>query len=309
MTLVSNEPQWWPLLYDYRIYSYFVVASSTVVVYDWVLTFGQEFELVLRQRWSRMTVLYISVRYVGMLAFGISILLGLPSVSVTDVGCTILGLAQWWIVFVVNVMLGYILIIRLHVMYQQSRRISNFLSGISLAVTITCGVILAIASNKASGEELILSGAHLCVLSEKSDHPLPETWILTVVWEVLVLCLAVWIAIRHFSGLQRRSAGRDCFIVLIKTHVFYFAAHAAVSCLATVGLLSSQMSGSSSTGTEIYSGILEISLLVQMFVLGPRLLLSVREYHAKLVADSETGTNITTIVFQEGIPVSSSDGV
>ncbi|KAG2357949.1 hypothetical protein BDR07DRAFT_316411 [Suillus spraguei] len=61
MTLVSNEPQWWPLLDDYRIYSYFVVASSTVVVYDWALTFGQEFELVLRQRWSRMTVLYISV--------------------------------------------------------------------------------------------------------------------------------------------------------------------------------------------------------------------------------------------------------
>ncbi|KAG2357948.1 hypothetical protein BDR07DRAFT_1418911 [Suillus spraguei] len=244
-----------------------------------------------------------------MLAFGISILLGLPSVSVTDVGCTILGLAQWWIVYVVNVMLGYILIIRLHAMYQRSRKISNFLSGISMAVTIICAVILAVASSKASGEELILSGAHLCVLSGKSDDPLSETWILTVVWEVLVLCLAVWIAIRHFSGLQRRSAGRDCFIVLIKTHVFYFAAHAAVSCLSTVGLLSSQISGSSSTGTEIYSGILEISLLIQMFVLGPRLLLSVREYHAKLVADSETGTNITTIAFQEGIPVSTSDSV
>ncbi|KAG2351272.1 hypothetical protein BDR07DRAFT_1445676 [Suillus spraguei] len=256
-----------------------------------------------------------------MLAFGISILcyvssqsniviyssdwrhvVGLPSVSVTDVvrilhyfyhaiptHCTILGLAQWWIVYVVNVMLGYILIIRLHAMYQRSRKISNFLSGISMAVTIICAVILAVASSKASGEELILSGAHLCVLSGKSDDPLSETWILTVVWEVLVLCLAVWIAIRHFSGLQRRSAGRDCFIV-----------HAAVSCLST---------GSSSTGTEIYSGILEISLLMQMFVLGPRLLLSVREYHAKLVADSETGTNITTIAFQEGIPVSTSDSV
>lgn len=79
--------------------------------------------------------------------------------------------------------------------------------------------------------------------------------------------------------------------------------------MSTVGLLSSQISGSSSTGTEIYSGILEISLLMQMFVLGPRLLLSVREYHAKLVADSETGTNITTIAFQEGIPVSTSDSV
>lgn len=84
MTVVSNDPKWWPLLDVCRIYSYFVVASSTAVVYDWVLTFEQEFELVLRQRWSRMTILYISVRYVGILSFGISILLGLPSVSVTD---------------------------------------------------------------------------------------------------------------------------------------------------------------------------------------------------------------------------------
>lgn len=62
--------------------------------------------------------------------------------------------------------------------------------------------------------------------------------------------------------------------------------------------------------TEIYSGILEIFLFVQMFVLGPRLLLSVREYHANLIAGSEIGTNLTTIVFQEDIvPVSTGDGM
>ncbi|KAG1806445.1 uncharacterized protein HD556DRAFT_1468653 [Suillus plorans] len=275
MTLVSNDPNWWPLLYFYRFYSYFIAASSTVVIYDWVLTFGQEFELVLRQRWSR----------------------------------TILGLTQWWMIFIVNVMLGHILITRLRAMYKRSRKISIFLVGISLACIIVSGVILAISSSNVSAEELVLSGTYQCILSGNSGYPLSEPWILGIVWEFLVLCLAVWIAIKHFRELQRPSPGRDSFAMLIKTHVFYFAAHAAVSCLAIGSLLSPQISGSSSIGTEVYSGIVEISMLAQMFVMGPRLLLSVREYNANLVADSETGTNLTSIIFQEGILVSTDDGV
>jgi len=252
----------------------------------------------------------VLIRY--HLTISISILLGLPSVSVTDTGCTILGLTQWWMIFIVNVMLGYILITRLRAMYKRSRKISIFLVGISWACIIVSGVILAISSSNVSGEELILSGTYQCVLSGNSGSPLSETWItwiLGIVWEFLVLCLAVWIAIKHFRGLQRPSPGRDCYVVLIKTHVFYFAAHAAVSCLVIGSLLSPQISGSSSIGTELYSGIVEISLLAQMFIMGPRLLLSVREYNANLVADSETGTNLTTIIFQEGIPVSTDDGV
>ncbi|KAG1737884.1 uncharacterized protein EDB91DRAFT_1082972 [Suillus paluster] len=42
MTLVSNNPGWWPLINVYRVSSYFVVASATAVVYDWALSFGQE---------------------------------------------------------------------------------------------------------------------------------------------------------------------------------------------------------------------------------------------------------------------------
>jgi hypothetical protein len=37
-----------------------------------------------------------------------------------------------------------------------------------------------------------------------------------------------------------------------------------------------------------------------MFVLGPRLILSVREFHAKLVARSDEGTRMTTLYFQAG---------
>lgn len=41
-----------------------------------------------------------------------------------------------------------------------------------------------------------------------------------------------------------------------------------------------------------------------MFLLGPRLILSVREHSAKLVENSDVGTGMTTLAFQAGIPVS-----
>jgi hypothetical protein len=52
------------------------------------------------------------------------------------------------------------------------------------------------------------------------------SWIFGATWEILALCLAVWIAVGHFRELQRASTGwavGDCFTVLIRTHVFYFA--------------------------------------------------------------------------------------
>jgi hypothetical protein len=52
------------------------------------------------------------------------------------------------------------------------------------------------------------------------------TWILSTVWEVLALCLAIWIVVKHFREMQRSSTEwtvGDCFTVLMRTHVIYFA--------------------------------------------------------------------------------------
>jgi hypothetical protein len=46
-----------------------------------------------------------------------------------------------------------------------------------------------------------------------------------------------------------------------------------------------------------------------MFVLGPRLILSVREYHAKFVADSDAEASMNSIVFQERLHVLTSSTV
>ena len=59
----------------------------------------------------------------------------------------------------------------------------------------------------------------------------------------------------------------------------------------------------------ILYGILIVFTVVQMFVLGPRLILSVREYHAKLVVGSDADTSMSSIAFQEHVHISTSGTV
>ncbi|KAG2109682.1 uncharacterized protein F5147DRAFT_772967 [Suillus discolor] len=283
MTVVSNDPSWWPFISSYLFLSYWMVAAGLVVVYDWVLTLGEEIELIWTQRWSLMTVLYLVIRYVGISYF------------------------------VVNALV--IMIARLHAMYQGSGKMLILLVIVFLAVNIACGVIAIIGLKYHSvSEKLILSGIHMCGGGYDRDTRLlmSMVWMLNTVWEVFTLCLSVWIAAKHFHDLRRLgpltgSIIGDCFRVLMESHVLYFASFAGVSCLQLV-ILSPELENSNSIGVEIL-GAMDILLSVQMFVLGPRLILSVRQYHAKLVAESDTETSMNSIVFQERIHVLTSSTV
>ncbi|KIK41560.1 hypothetical protein CY34DRAFT_805932 [Suillus luteus UH-Slu-Lm8-n1] len=213
-------------------------------------------------------------------------------------------------------MLGVIMIARLHAMYQGSRTMLIFLVIVFLAVNITCVVLAAIALKYIeSAEELILSGIQMCGFYFEGDvqRLIAMVWILNTVWEVLALCLSVWIAVKHFRDLRRLgpSTGStigDYFRVLIQSHVLYFASFAAVSCFQLIGLTPAFLS-SDSTVTVMFGGTRTVLLAVQVFVLGPRLILSVREYHAKLVAGSDADISMNSIVFQEHVHISTSGTV
>ncbi|KAG2341288.1 hypothetical protein BDR05DRAFT_965833 [Suillus weaverae] len=322
MTVVLNDPSLWPVINSNIVYSYWTVATGAVVVYDWVLTLGQEntMNLAQRQRWSLMTVLYLVIRYIG-LPYSVYVSRPtnwrsfMPFVSLPDAVSNITSYAINGTNVVVAAMLEVIMIARLHAMYQGSRNMLIFLVIIFLAVNIACGVIAAIGIKGIVAEEVILSGTYMCNYGFDADSQLLASmvWMLNTVWEVIALCLSVWVAVKHFRDLRRLgpSTGStigDCFRVLIKSHVLYFASVVCVSCF-ELGYLSPQLSSSVSMGTLTLNGAFQIFLGVQMFVLGPRLILSVREYHAKLVAGSDAETSTNSIVFQEHVHVSTSSTV
>jgi len=207
---------------------------------------------------------------------------------------------------IVNSMLCVIMIARLYVMYQKSRKMLIFLIVTFLALAIALGVLDAMYSSSLSGEEYILSGFYLCAILEYEPILSSVTWTLGTAWEVLALCLATWIAVKHFRELQRRPTGSaigDCLTVLIKSHMFYFAGFAVVTSFNLTYALSPTISNS-----LIFGGFVEIASTFQMFVLGPRLILSVREYHAELVVNADAGISMTAFAFQAGIPISTASG-
>lgn len=194
---------------------------------------------------------------------------------------------------------------RLYAMYLRSRKILVFLMTIFSTLTITCGLLAVLAIRKFSWDDLILSSTHQCVFEVRRKTQLElllaGVWILRIVWEVIALCLAVWIAVKHLREMRWSSTGwstGDCFMVLMKSHVLYLAAFAAVSCF-SLGCLSPNVIDSSSVGAQIYYGILQIATFVQLFVLGPRLILSVRKHNAKQIAEAESGSCMTSMAFQD----------
>ncbi|KAG2086536.1 uncharacterized protein F5147DRAFT_76854 [Suillus discolor] len=287
MTTVSNNSSWWPIINSNIFYSYWIVAAGVVMIYDWVLTLGREIELI----W---------IRYFGIIYFVANILTFAPFVSLTDIVSNITYCIQNGMGVVLYAMLGIIMITRLHVMYQGSRKMLILLVIIFLTVTITCGVVITIALEHIVGEELILSGTYMCEYESEGDDVqllFLTYWILYTVWEVLALCLSVWIAVKYFRDLRRLgpstgSTAGDCFRVLIKAHMLYFASFVGVSLFQLTSI-------SQSLVKSVLNGAVQISSVVQVFVLGPRLILSIREHHAKLVASFDTENSINSIAFQE----------
>jgi hypothetical protein len=107
------------------------------------------------------------------------------------------------------------------------------------------------------------------------------------------------------------SSARSSFAAVASIRISYLSPNLPVRSPITdsyVSDCSSIMQSGNSTGTYLYYGVSIISALLQMFVLGPRLVLSVREHSTKLVADSDEATNMTTITF-ERTPVSTCDSV
>ncbi|KAG1778971.1 hypothetical protein EV702DRAFT_1215732 [Suillus placidus] len=311
MTVVSNDPSWWPLISSNIFYSYWMVAAGVVVIYDWALTLGQEIELI----W---------IRYIGIPIFIPSLIISINILRMTlicivfnssdraahNAGCNIMNYTIHGTNVVVTAMLSVIMSARLHAMYQRSRMMLIFLVIIILAVNIACGVIAAMGLELSVMEELILSGTYMCNFALERDTQLLDlmVWMLNTVWEVLALFLSVWIAVKHFCDLRRLgpltgSTIGDCFRVLIKSHVLYFAS------LSFLVSLSPSFLNSNSMEAQILTAALKIFLSVQLFMLGPHLILSIREYHAKLVANSDAETSMKSIVFQERVHVPTSSTV
>lgn len=216
-----------------------------------------------------------------------------------------------WMTWILIAILSVIMIARLYAMYQRSRKVLVLVVVVFIAINVTNTVILAINMKYISAEQTILSGAYQCVV-DNPKHLAAIPWILASMWEVYTLCLAIRIALKHFFELRQQSAGgiiRDCFTVLLKTHMSYCVSFVVIFCF-NLGYFSPMMSHDPySPASLMYFGFIQAFFIVRSAVLGPRLILGVREHHAKLMIDSDAGTGMISIAFQDRVHVSTCHSV
>ncbi|KAG2141176.1 uncharacterized protein EDB93DRAFT_641233 [Suillus bovinus] len=222
--------------------------------------------------------------------------------------------AATWIIFVANAILAVIMIARLYAMYQGSRKVLMILIAIFLTVYIAVGLVSGISEGHSSIKELILSGTHQYILQEEERSLVLMILVVCILTmcEVIALCFALWIAVKRCRELRRYSAGGfvEGFLgALMKSHIIHFASFVVMSCF-QLGLLSHRITGDPYfLEYRVYSGLSQTFSLLQLFVLGPRLIIDVREYHAKLIADSDAPIGMTSIAFRERVHVSTSSTV
>jgi hypothetical protein len=70
-------------------------------------------------------------------------------------------------------------------------------------------------------------GTYQCTVKLEGNDVLLCTmyFVLVIIWEIIAMCLAGWVTVKHTREMRRHSAGgtiRGCFIVLMKSHCIYF---------------------------------------------------------------------------------------
>ncbi|KAG1728552.1 hypothetical protein EDB19DRAFT_1832709 [Suillus lakei] len=172
--------------------------------------------------------------------------------------------------------------------WVRSKKMLVFLVIVFLAVTIACGVASMIESSNVSPKELVLSGTYQCIDEGSNRFLMAGPWVFHTVWEVLALSLASWIAFKHFREMKQWTIEERLITTLIQTHVYCWCLLVPRTSLSKYICTPTSISA----GADIYVRATEIDLLMQLFVLGLRLALSVREYNAKLPVNSDAGTGL-----------------
>ncbi|OAX41048.1 hypothetical protein K503DRAFT_780973 [Rhizopogon vinicolor AM-OR11-026] len=259
MTIISNGPNLSPIISYFRRESYF--GGTILTLIEGVID-GVPISPALTFG-LEFELVWMNPSHI------LSKALVLQGSSPTTFSCIILYFVEDWIGIVVNAMLYgellscVIIIARLYAMYQRSRKILILFTLTFLAIRIASGVIAVITNIEYTS--------------------------------------GVWIVVKHFHEVQRPSTGwsvGDCFTVLVKTHVFYFASSTPV-------LLFLPFSSATSLQSSLYANLLlefrgrgdflQLARAVQMSILGPRLIFAVREYHANLIAKSDGGAGMISV--------------
>ncbi|KIM38010.1 hypothetical protein M413DRAFT_448053 [Hebeloma cylindrosporum] len=208
-------------LKDIQVTRYAQLTSSCIIVFDHLLTFDEEVDLIWKSAWSLGKVLFLLNRYYP-LAASIFNNYALFSPTLTDAICLRFFHWQGWTGLISCMLAEGILQIRLYALYSLDKRVlALMLTSFVLCSTLSAFVMGSVLTS-ITASAYPVPGGKFCVPKGVSTH-FYAFWIPMLSFETLLCTLAVIRAIQMYQ--PSRSvfhSGRQLVSVLVRDSLMYF---------------------------------------------------------------------------------------
>ncbi|KAF9551430.1 hypothetical protein CPC08DRAFT_823181 [Agrocybe pediades] len=254
-------------LHELQVIRYTRLVAVAAVIYDHIITFGVEVDLVWRGKWSLVKALFFMIRYY-ILAATIVTCYGIFTPVLTDRVST--RIFQWEIVTtsLSAILIQAVLQIRIYALYYKNKKILIFML-VAYGIT-TAFSAWVLSFDLSAGESLAMQipGGATCTLP-----PLPSRafafWIPINVYDAILCALAVYRGFVTFR-LERSSGtlGSTLLNVMLRDSVFVFGLLTLAYMAGLVEWIKAPIA---------YAQIPAAFTVAMCCVLGSRMILNIRE--------------------------------
>ncbi|KAF9473935.1 hypothetical protein BDN70DRAFT_348524 [Pholiota conissans] len=208
-------------LLDIQTLKYTQLASSVIIIFDHLITLGQEVELIWQSTWTLGKILFLLNRYyaLGGIVFNNYAIF---RHTVDESVCMALYRWQGWTGLIACMLAEAILQMRLYALYSLSKKFLAFILTCWIACLTISGYVMYTSLAVLTTTPIVIPGGMFCLANNISPH-FYVFWIPMLSFEFLLCLLAV---IRGFQTYRSNGSlfrtGRKLVGILIRDSVVYF---------------------------------------------------------------------------------------
>ncbi|KAF9220134.1 hypothetical protein BS17DRAFT_355952 [Gyrodon lividus] len=277
--------------------NYCSVVIITTISYDYLLTLGREVELIWRRPWSLVSSLYVLIRYLGIVLAIMDAIWGSLIYMPELVRIDTFKFINWGN-YVYMLALEATMILRIFAMYNRSRRLLYFLLALFLPVVVVELVLSVLYFGPRNGmyvTNISLAGMEVCTANFSSSPLLYIYFSLPgIVFDGTLAMFAIARLIQHTANTQRSLGAWEMNVymrVLARDSILCFMGNFTYRSFNLIPI--TNLPPPCKTLAQAFCSI-------EPFVLPPRLVIGFREYCAHIVADSDAGSQMESMIFQPG---------
>ncbi|KAL6300315.1 hypothetical protein BKA93DRAFT_829143 [Sparassis latifolia] len=226
-------------LHDIRIIRYSELASSMIIVYDHLITFNDELELIWNSSLSLGKCLFLVNRYYALVSVIFNNYGALFSSNTLGYVVTLFSFLsssvqpiyhrfslhwykwQGWTGVVTFVLAEMILQLRLYALYFFSKKVLIIMASTCIIATAFSAVVMGWVLSRISASSDAIPGIKFCVATGVSHH-FWTFWVPMLVSESVLCALALYRGFQNYYGGTLFRTGKRLVEVLIRDSAFYF---------------------------------------------------------------------------------------